>query len=568
MSLLSFWRRHYRDIPRLRQMVMVASRHGFGHLIEQVGLDRYISLGRRLTSFKKRYPPEHRLSAPERLRMAFEELGPSFIKLGQLLACRPDLLPPEYSKELVRLTDSVPPFPSDEARRIIEQDLGSRLERIFAEFDPTPIAAASIAQVHRARLFDGRDVIVKVQRPDIDRIINRDINILIGLAEMMDSFIPEARVYNPRGIVDEFGKTIGRELDFFIEASNAARLRKNFEGSSILYVPEVISSLSARRVLVLERIEGIRIDDVVRIEQAGHDLKELTRRGAAAYFQMVFQDGFFHADPHPGNIFVLADGRLGLVDFGIMGRLSEENMEYFARAFIAIAQGDFAGLVQSYVDMGWVPEESMDVEGFQRELIEDVADLLEPYYGMTAVQIDFASYVERVTRIMRRYGLMLPKNLYLVDKTFVTLEGILRQVHPDFNYIEVAKPYVERLIARRRDPVRVIKRARKSAGDAYAALASMPRQLQMGLRKVLRGNLRLNVKHEDIEHFIRDIDKSSNRLAFSIITAAIIVASSIIIHAGTGETLFGLPVFGLIGYVIAALLGIWILIGILRSGHL
>ena len=568
MSLLSFWRRHYRDIPRIRQIIAVASRHGFGHLIEQLGLQRFISLGRRILTFKKQPPPEHRLSTPERLRLMFEELGPSFIKLGQVLSCRPDMLPPEYALELCKLTDSVSPFPFREARDIVEKDLGAPLDKIFAEFDPVPAAAASIAQVHGATLFDGRAVMVKVQRPNIERVISRDISILRGLAELIEAYVPDMAVYNPRGIVEEFARTISRELDFFIEASSALRLRTNFEKSPIVYIPQVFPDLSSKRVLVIERLGGIRIDEVERLAREGFDLSDIAKKGAAAYFQMVLQDGFFHADPHPGNIFVLSDGRIGLVDFGIMGRVTEENMEYFANVFVALVRRDFDMLVQQYLDMGFMVEEMVDIDAFRRELKADIEELLEPYYGMKAKQIDFAAYVERVTDLLLRHRLKLPQNLYLVDKTLITLEGLLRRVDPEFDYLDSAKPYVTRLISMRRDPRRVLRTVRKNAEDMYTFLGALPRQLQTSLRKFARGDIRIKVQHEELHTFIRDIDKSSNRIAFSVITAAIIVASSIIIHSGQGEKIFGLPVFGMIGYVVAAFLGVWILIGIMRSGQL
>ena len=567
MSLLGFWRRHYRDIPRIRQIIMVASRHGFGHVVEQLGLQRFISVGRRVLTFKQPLP-EHRLNAPERLRLVFEELGPSFIKLAQVLACRPDMMPIEYAQELVKLTDSVSPFPYDEVKTIVEKDLGAPIEQHFEQFDRAPIAAASIAQVHRAVLSDGTEVIVKVQRPNIDRIIARDISILRGLAELIEMYVPDVAVYNPKGIVEEFARTIGREMDFFIEASNAAQLRKNFEKSDILYIPEVHADLSSKRVMVLERLEGARIDDFGAIERMGFDRRELSKKGAAAFFQMVFQDGFFHADPHPGNIFVLNDGRLALVDFGIVGRVSEENMEYFANSFLALVNHDYDALVRQYVNLGFVSDEVVDLERFQRELKDDFTELLEPYYGMKVRQIDFGAYVDRVTHILLRYHLRLPQNLYLIDKALITLEGILRQLDPEFDYIEAARPYVADLIRKRHSPFRYARAMRKNVAEISDMVSQMPRQLRNVVRKILRNDVHMILHHEGLQHLIRDLDKASNRIAFSVITAAIIMASSIIIHSGAGPTLFGLPTFGLIGYVIAALFGIWILIGILRSGQL
>ncbi len=569
MSLLGFWRRHYRDIPRVRQILIVASRHGFGHLIEQLGLQRFVSLGRRMLTLRKGPPrAEEHYTAPERLRIMFEELGPSFIKFGQVLACRPDLLPVEYARELCKLTDSVSPFPFEQAKEIIERDLGAPLRSLFLEFDPVPVAAASIAQVHKAVLPDGSEVMVKVQRPHIDRIIDRDISILAGIAQLMEAYVPEIAVYNPRGIVEEFSRTINRELDFFIEAANATRLRVNFERSDVLYVPRVYSELSTKHVLVLERIEGIRIDDFQRIDREGYNRREISRKGADAYFKMVFQDGFFHGDPHPGNIFVLPDGRIALVDFGIMGRVTEENMKYFSEVIIAIVEHDFDKLVEQYVNIGFLTDQTMDLEKLRRDLREDLAEFLEPYYGMTVKQVDLGAYLERLTEISIRFRLRMPQNLYLVNKTLLTMEGLLRQLDPDFNLIEIARPYVARLIRKQRDPRRAVKAAWDGVREFQDIFTSVSRHSQTLVKKMVRDDIHLNIRHEELNRFIRDVDKSSNRLSFSILTAAIIIASSIIIHSGLGQTLFGFPVLGVIGYIIAAILGFWLLIGILRSGQL
>ncbi len=568
MSLLGFRKRYFRDIPRIGRIIAVASRHGFGHLVEQMGLQRFFSVGRRIVQFKSPPSLEHRLSAPERLRLMFEELGPTFIKFGQVLACRPDMLPLEYSHEFAKLTDSVAPFQSQKAKAIIEHELRQSVNRLFSSFEDDPVAAASIAQVHRATLLDGTAVMVKVQRPDIDGIIERDISIMRGIAELIESHVPEMAPYNVRGIVDEFARTIKKELDFFIEAANAIQLRDNFAESDVLYIPRIITALSTKRVLVLERIEGIRINEFQRIDAAGFDRRSIALKGASAFFKMVLQDGLFHADPHPGNIFVLPDGRLGLVDFGIMGRVTEENMEHFANLFVALAERDYEGLFRQYMNLGFVSDESVDMDKFEREMKEDLAELLEPYYSMQVKQIDFGAYIDRVTHILLRHKLKQPSNLYLMDKALIALEGLLKQLDPEFNYFEAAKPYVEELIKRRRNPLRMAKNVQKSLLEFVDALSLLPRQMKATYRKIMHGELRVSIHHEGLTHLIRNLDRSSNRIAFSVITASIIIASSIIIHSGQGPMLFGLPMFGLIGYVIAALLGLWILIGILRSGQL
>jgi len=568
MPLLGFRKRYFRDIPRIGRIIAVASRHGFGHLVEQMGLQRFFSLGRRIATFKKPPSLAHRMSAPERLRMMFEELGPTFIKLGQLLACRPDMLPIEYSREFLKLTDSVAPFSSEEAKKIIEEDLEAPLSRIFKTFDEEPVAAASIAQVHRATLQDGSPVMVKVQRPHIDRIIERDVSIMRGLADLIESRIPEMAPYNVPGIVDEFTRTIKRELDFFIEASNAMQLRKNFENSTALFIPKVFTEISSKRVLVLETVEGIRIDEYERLDREGYDRRDLALKGSSAYFKMVLQDGFFHADTHPGNIFVLPDGRLGLVDFGIMGRVTGENMENFAAIFLALSEHDYDALVQQYVELGFLSGSSVDTEKFQREMKQDLVELLEPYYIMQVKQIDFGAYIERVSHLLVRHHLRLPSNLYLMDKAFITLEGVLKQLDPEFNYFEAAKPYVAELVRRRHNPLRAARTLSKNIAEFTDALALLPKQMKALFRKLMHGEVRVSLHHEELQNLIRDVDKASNRLSFSVITASIIVASSLIIHSGRGPMLLDLPVIGLIGYVIAALLGFWILIGILRSGQM
>jgi ubiquinone biosynthesis protein len=570
MSPFGLRTRNFRDIPRIGRIIAVASRYGFDHLVEQMGLQRFFSIGKRMGSIQKSpsRAPLHRTGIPERLRRMFEDLGPTFIKLGQVLACRPDMLPLEYSREFLKLTDSVAPFPSDESKKVIEDDLKAPISALFKSFDDTPVAAASIAQVHRATLHDETEVIIKVQRPHIARTIERDISIMRWFAHLIETRIPEMQPYNIPGIVEEFARTIRRELDFFIEASHAMQLRKNFEQSTVLYIPRVYNEISSKRVLVLEKVKGIRIDDIERLDREGYNRKDIAQKGGAAYFKMVLQDGLFHADPHPGNMFVLADGRIGLVDFGIMGRVTEENREHFAAIFLALANHDYDALVRHYVDMGFISDESVDVELFQRDMKEDLVELLEPYYIMQAKQIDFGAYIERITSILLRHRLKLPSNLYLMDKALITLEGILKQIDPEFNYFESAKPYVAELLRRKRNPLRALVNLKKDMTHLADTVTLLPQQIRMLFRKMTRGEVRINIHLAQLPHLIRDIDRSSNRLAFSVITASIIIASSIIIHSAQGPMLFGLPMFGLIGYVLAAVLGLWILIGILRSGQL
>ncbi len=560
-------RKTYRNVKRVRQIVRVLLKHGLGRFVEEINLQRYIPLGRRIRAFGRYGIYLEKATLAERTRHAFEELGPTFIKLGQLLSARPDLVTKTFADEFRKLLDEVPPFPVEEAKAIIEKELEKPLHEIFSSFDETSVAAASIAQVHHATLKDGSDVIIKVCRPNIEENIENDIAILYLIARLMLKYIPESRFFNPTGIVDEFSKNIKKEMDFFIEADNATTFLKNFEGSDTVYIPKVYYKYTTKRVLTMERLVGIRIDNFERLDREGFDRKEIARKGTEAYFKQLFEDGFFHADPHPGNIFILEDGRMGLMDFGIVGRLSEETMEGIANTFLALIYKDFDRLVQQYIELGIVTEE-MDIEKFRIEFKRDLVDFIEPLYTKTLSQIDLGEYLDRIMQIASRHNLRLPSDLLLVDKALLTIEGLGRRLDPEFNLISVAEPYASRFMRKKMSPKRILTRARKNLYDITDFLNTLPKQLRIFMRKAIRDELHIKMTPIGMDRLIRDIDRSSNRLSFSLIIAAIIIGSAVIIHSGSGRLLYGLPALGLIGFAIAFLFGVWLLIAILRSGRL
>lgn len=559
-------RRTYRNVKRIRQIVKVLLRHGLGRFVEEINLQRFIPIGQRLRAFGRYgvYLEKHTLA--ERTRLAFEELGPTFIKLGQLLSSRPDLVTKTFADEFRKLLDEVPPFPSEEAKKIIEKELGRSLQDICSYFDDTPVAAASIAQVHHATLKDGTDIVFKVCRPKIEESIENDINILYLIARLMLRYIPEGRFYNPEGIVDEFSKNIKREMDFIIEADNAMTFRKNFEGSKTVYIPKVYYEYTTKRVLTMERLVGIRIDEFERLDKEGFDRKDIAKKGTEVYFKQLFEDGFFHADPHPGNIFILEDGRMGLMDFGIVGRLSEKTTEGIANAFLALVHRDFDRLVQQYIELGIVGEE-IDREKFREEFKADLIDFMDPLYRKTLSQIDIGEYLDRITQIAVRHKLRLPSDLLLVNKAFLTIEGLGRRLDPDFNLISVAEPYATAFMRKRMSPKRLLSKARKNLYDVTDFLSTFPKQLRTVLRKAVMDELHVKMTPIGLDRLIRDIDRSSNRLSFSLIIAAIIIGSAVIIHSGSGGLLFGFPALGVIGFGVAFLFSIWLLIAILRSGR-
>jgi ubiquinone biosynthesis protein len=552
--------RGYRNLQRLTQIINVFVKHGFGYLAVQLRLRKVLPLRRRFGAAGKE---PQAVTIPERIRLAFEELGPTFIKLGQILSSRPDLVPPPFVDEFKRLQDEVPPFPFGQVKETVERELGGPIEANFSSFSEIADAAASIAQVHRAILPDGEAVIVKVQRPQIANTIEEDMLLLQGLAQLLERHVSEIRPYNPTGIVSEFSRSILRELDFTIEATNLERFRQNFKGVPSVVIPQVFWKLSTSRLLTLERLEGIPIDEVEHIQQKGYDPRGLARTLVDAYLIQIFEHGLFHADAHPGNILVLEGGKVGLLDFGIVGRIRPEMMEVNASVFLALVKRDYGRLAEEVLKLGQVTDESQ-IGAFR----EDLIDWIEPRYGRDLANIGVGRVVSEAIQIAHRYRIRMPSDLVLLGKTIGEIEAISRLLDPHLNLLEISKPHAERFMRRQKSPQNILSRI-LSSGEEYRELAEeLPSQIRQALSKLLHGQLRVEFSHVGLEHLSREMDRSSNRISFSLILSAIIVGSSLIINLGKGPLIYGFSALGIIGFFIAGLLGLWLVIAILRSGRL
>jgi ubiquinone biosynthesis protein len=558
--------RTYRSARRLQQIINVFLRYGFGQIIDQIHLGRYIPFKKRLKAFGV-WPALKGPSVPERLRMAFADLGPTFIKLAQVLSSRPDLITTQFADEFKKLQDEVPPFPVLEAKKTIEEDIKLPLDRIFKYFDDLPIAAASIAQVHRAELFDGSDVVVKVQRPDIREQIESDINILTTIARLLDKYVPESRFFNPKGIVEEFSRTVRKEMDFVEEARNCCRFRRNFEHNPDVYIPKIYSEFVTEKVLVMEMIDGVRIDSIAAIDEMGLDRKRLAKIGVDAYFKQILEDGFFHADPHPGNIFVMPTGMIAFLDFGIVGRVSDEIKETMADTFLALIHRDFDRLIDNYVELGIVPEH-IDIDAFRKDFKADLRDLLEPLYGLTLQEINFAQYLDTITHLAIKHNLKIPSDLLLINKAMIVLENIGLQLDPNFDFIAAAEPYASRIIRKRISPSRLYDKARKNVMEIGDFAFLFPRQVKQIIKKALKDDIQIKMFHVNLPEFIKDMDRSSNRIAFALIVSAMIVSSAIMHATGVGPKIFGISILGLSAFGFAFFMGIWLIISIIRSGRL
>ena len=549
----------YRNIQRLRVIVGIFMRHGLYGFMEIVHLHLLIPIHRRI---KKRKLSEQKevLSIPERLRLAFEELGPTFIKLGQLIASRPDLVPYEYSEEFNKLLDKVPPVSFMEVKNIVETEFDAPLSEIFSEFEEVPLAAASIAQVHKAILNNGTKVVVKVQRPQIEKLISTDIELIYLMAKLIDRYIPETRLYNPAGIVDEFSRGIKKELDFILEAGNIVKISRNLKGDKRAVMPRVYWDFTTTRVLTLDRIEGVRIDNMAELERIGADCSALARTLSDIFFAQIFKFGLFHGDLHAGNIFVVDGKKLGFVDFGIVGRLSEDMMEHLANILLAIVKGDYKMLVENYLDMGLVPDNT-DLDAFSR----DYRDILETYLSKPIKDASLGQLLLNYTKVAASYKIKLPMDLVLLDKCVIELEGLVRQLDPGLDMLRAGERYAGELMKIWYSPKRVGKELFETAYEMDKLAKVLPGQVRQLMKKLVNDKFTIDFVHIGLENIVDEIDRSSNRLSLGLIISALIIGSSLIMTTGKGPLFLGFPILGIAGFLMAGFLGFLLATVIIRS---
>ncbi len=562
MSLNPFRRitRTYRHIRRYREITAVLLKHGFGDLASTLGLRRHKPFSR---YFNPLPPDQAPISHYERLRLAVEELGPSYIKLGQLLSTRRDVFPYELIVELEKLQDEVPPFPGDEAQEIVEEELGKPLTELFRDFQMESLASASIAQVHRAETFDGRRLAVKVRRPRIERAIETDLEIMKQLAQLAEKVIEGAEVFGLPRIVDEFARTIRKELDFSLEASHMERFARIFDGDKRIRVPEVYRNLTTEKVLCMEYVAGTKISRVDEFAAHGLDPKTVADRGAGLILEQVFTHGFFHADPHPGNIIVLPENVLCLFDYGTMGSLSERFREHLGKLIIGFVDRDEHCVTSAVLELS-------GYTGFTETaaLESDITNFLEDHMYRAIGDIRVGRVLSSLSRLLIRHHIHMPPVFFLMVKCLTEIEGIGRQLIGEFDLLQYMEPFAKKL-ARERVSVR------KMLRDAYLMadeLRMMARDLPGELRQIMalfkHGDLGIKFEHVGLDQLTHTHDQMSNRLVFGLVLAALIVGSSIMVLSGIPPKWHEIPVIGVVGFVLSGLLGFSLLISILRHGKM
>ncbi len=537
-----------RTLSRVTEIGRVATRHGFGYLLDR----------------RRSGDGEQDGDRGRRLREMFDELGPTFVKFGQLLSTRPDVVPPDIITELRKLQDDVSPVAMEDVERVIEEELGLTVEQAFLDFDETPIAAASIGQVHRATLPNDVQVVVKVQRPNAARQIESDLRLMASAARVARERVRQLDFIDTGELVDEFGRSIRLELDYQQEARNAETFRRNFAGDERIAVPRVWWRYTSGRLLTLDRLEGTHVRDLDLGSWDDAARRELAYTLTDAWMAMIFRHAFFHGDPHPSNILHLDDGRLGLIDFGLAGRLTDLDMARLTRLFVDAATENVEALPRRLTDLGVrYPRER------EEELRSRLEELYYRYYGSRLSDIDPIEAIREGLTLIYAMNLRLPTRFVILDKAIATLGSVAAEVYPDFNVFEVARPYAKHLIAERYSPRRVALRARAEVQDIAELALEVPRQVHDILNELRDGELEVKISNPGIDDLAHHMDVSVNRIAVALVILGGLVGSSLIgVLAKDGPHLMGLHLLSVVGFVISGAFGVWLLWGVLRSGRL
>jgi len=557
---------------RLGKIIRILLRHGFGNIAERLFKKTEI---KPIEKEEKEWMAQNGFPSPRRVRLVLEELGPSFIKLGQLLSTRADIFPPEYIEEFTKLQDQVPPVPFNQIRDIIQKELRRPLEGIFAEFKPESMAAASVAQVHLAKLFSGEQVAVKVVRPGIDKEIKKDIRLMYTFAKRAEKTFEIARVIGVLNLVKEFERIIFKELDMVIEAGNIEKFAKNFKQVDEIHIPEVYWDYTTKSVLTMEHIPGIKMDQVETIKAHGIDPKEIAMIGLRSFSRQLMDFGLFHADPHSGNTIVMFDGRVGLVDFGITGYLDDKTMHYVANLFLGYAEHDYDLVMEALLDAELINEKTMDLKSFRRDLM----DTSEPFYGRSLKTVSVKEVYDQLIHLVYKHKIRLPRNLLLLFKTFIQTEALGKILGSDASLLEVTKPYAKELLERSYLSKSFLRNIRKDTLAMGGHIKVMPKLVHDILDQTAKGKQRIELRHTGFQDTNTQLVKSINRVIIGIVISASLIAGAMVLNApqhifSFTVDLFGMKkipltaILGMTGYVIATFLAVWLIIMILRSRKL
>jgi len=551
--------RTWRHLRRYRQVLGILLRYGFDDVVDVARKDLVVRFGSKMIP-RLKGKLDSKMSRPERIRHTAEDLGPTFVKMGQILSLRPEIIPPDVAAELQKLQDTVAPISYEEIKAVINRELGNEAEKVFAEISEEPLAAASIAQVHRAKLQDGTSVVLKIQRPDIKKIIDVDLEILNDLAQILSKHTQGLANQDPVAIVNEFDRSIHRELDFLQEGRNIQRFGRMFADDPTVFIPTYYPEFSTSHLLVMDYVDGIKSSNLKQIAEAGLDRVIIARRGAQLILRQIFELGFFHADPHPGNILVLDDNVIAPIDYGMVGILDEPVINELGNLLIGIVKKDIRRILKSFEQLG-ISQSSNN----ENEVRSDLTDFINCYYEVPLNQLQVNVLLSEVFDIVQRHQMTIPPNLSLMLKALVTVEGLGRTLYPEFDMVSEIRPFLKRITLHRYDPRRRFRDAVVFLEDIYSLAEVIPPGLQDIMQKLRRGELSVQFEHRNLERLTTEMNRSSNRLAAAVIIGSLIVGSSLVMQVSLGPSLFGFPLLGIIGYLLASVLGLKLIWDIFRS---
>jgi ubiquinone biosynthesis protein len=548
-------------LKRYGQIIEVLRKYGFGYIVDQIGLS---SFGDFTSRFKKQKTiDECKISSPVRVRKILEELGPTYIKLGQLLSMRRDLIPLEYAAEFSKLQDDAPSFGFEQVELIIREELGHPVEELFYSFEKKPLASASIGQVHRAKLKNSDYVVVKVQRPGITEVIKSDLDIMYSIARLLTERIPEARLYRPVELVDELSRSILAEIDYEQEGWNADRFAENFKDNEQIHIPKVYWDHTSTRVLTLEYIVGTKGGRVDLLEKRGFDRREIALTVAGSFLKQVFKDGFFHADLHPGNIMIMEDGKIAFLDFGMIGYLSEKTRTMFLSGMMAFIRGDSSHFIEILRDVGGI-DSYVDTKALEM----DFDYFRSKYYGRSLKNLNASEIIDELTGILRKNQVKVPYNITLLVRGTLAVEGFVLMLDPDLNITELVEPYAKKAIIESFYPQHIARVLYDNVSSWSRVFQKAPDKISHILDIAESGYVGIRLETEEIDLLISQVNTISNRLSFSLLVSSIIVASSLIAQTDMKPTLGGVPLLGVLGFLLAGIFGMWLVFSIFKTGKI
>lgn len=541
-------------IHRYRQIYNILTKYGFSVVAERLPNIMFF----KKIFFRKSSRLSEKYTRGERLRMALEELGPTFIKLGQLMSTRYDLLPSDIVEELSKLQDDVAEFSLENAKRLFKEEIGKNIEDAFMEFDEKPLAAASIGQVYNAKLFSGEEIVIKIRRPNIKKIIEKDLDILDTLAGIVDDYVVKKNVISFTEIVEEFSTTLRRELDYTMEAQNYENFREALKENKNVLVPKVFWGFTTKKILVTSKVNGIKINNIKELSKNKYDKEKIAYNLAKTYMEQVFVHGFFHADPHPGNLFVVDKEKIGFVDFGMVGYLDDESTKLLMLLLKSSVEKNSEKIVETLYKMDSIPNDTNKML-FKR----DINYVLNYYYNLSFEKIDFSDALTDILRITYKHKVRVPTQLILLIKTIISIEGTAKNLNPRFNLTDVSKDLLESIKKDKFNSKKIVEKTYSSAHTMIEEISELPKMLSNILYKVSNDKTTINMNHEGLSKFRKELNSVSNKLSLSLIISAIIIGSSTIVQAKTGPQILGMSAIGLIGFLLAGIMGIILIVSII-----